>query len=495
MITFLVCLVLLIGAYFTYGRYLECIMDIRDNKDVPSKIKYDGVDYLPMPRWRLFLIQLLNIAGLGPIFGAMLGAAYGPVALLWITFGGIFFGAMHDFTSGVISLKNNGVSQQEVVKRYFGGGGQKAMMVISLFLMVMAGTVFVSQPAEIIATSISVPTLDVEAVLTPAGNSFSWFLLIIMVLIFIYYIIATMLPIDKIIGTLYPLFGGLMLFMTGSMLVVIFSSYLGEIPEFTGFYNMKANAQNFPIMPMLFTTIACGAISGFHATQSPLVARCMTNENQSRSIFFGSMIAESIIALIWAAIGMAFWGGADGLNGAIAEFGGNAALMIREITHETLGGVLSLIVLFGVVVCAITSGDTAFRSARLILSDFLGLEQKSIRRRLYVCLPLFLLSFCIIYFLPFTTIWSYFAWINQVLATFTLWMITAYFYTRKSNFWVSFIPALFMTYVCVSFIFVSPLLLHMENKVLAYVLGGVVTLLIVVVAWKRMVVKTSAPQK
>lgn len=493
MITFLVCLALLIGAYFTYGRYLERIMDVRDNKEVPSKTKYDGVDYLPMPRWKLFLIQLLNIAGLGPIFGALLGAAYGPVAFVWITLGGIFFGAMHDFTSGVISLKNDGLSQSEVVKKYFGGGGQKIMMVISLFLMVMAGTVFVSQPAEIIATSISVPTLDVEAVLTPAGNSFSWFLLIIMAAIFIYYIIATMLPIDKIIGKIYPFFGGLMLFMTCSLLVVIFGSYLKDIPEFTGFVNMKANAQNFPIVPMLFTTIACGAISGFHATQSPLVARCMVNENQSRSIFFGSMISESIIALVWAAIGMAFWGGAEGLNAAIAEFGGNAALMIREITVETLGGVLSVIVLFGAVACAITSGDTAFRSARLILADFLGVEQKSIRRRLSVCLPLFAISFCIIFFLPFTTIWSYFAWINQLLAAFTLWMITLYLGRNRRNYWIALIPALVMTYVCMSFVFVSPLLLNMENRVLAYALGGVMTLLMAFVAWKRM--KTSEQQK
>lgn len=478
MITFLVCLTLLVAAYFLYGRYLDRVAGIRNTTEVPSKTLYDGVDYIPMPRWKTFLIQLLNIAGLGPIFGALLGAAYGPVAFVWITLGGILFGAMHDFFSGVISLRNGGVSLPEIVGKYLGGGTKAVMRWFSLALMILVGAVFMSQPAELIAERISAPGLSEVAFQSPAGHTFSTLLMIILGLILVYYLVATILPIDKIIGKIYPLFGGLLIFMALGILWALFTEYSEFIPEFNGFRNMKADAERFPLVPMLFTTIACGAISGFHATQSPLMARCMRNENESRVVFYGAMISESVIALIWAAIGMAFWGGVEGLNGAIAEYGGKAAVLVDKIATSTLGQTLAYFVVFGVVACAITSGDTAFRSARLIAADMFGIEQKSISKRLWICFPIFALGLGIILLLPFGTIWSYFAWSNQALSVFTLWTITVWLHHKGKNIWIALIPALVMTYVCSSYIFVSPLMCGLSNRFVAYSLGAVLTIAI-----------------
>lgn len=478
MITFLVCLTLLVAAYFLYGRYLDRVAGIRNTTEVPSKTLYDGVDYIPMPRWKTFLIQLLNIAGLGPIFGALLGAAYGPVAFVWITLGGILFGAMHDFFSGVISLRNGGVSLPEIVGKYLGGGTKAVMRWFSLALMILVGAVFMSQPAELIAERINAPGLSEVAFQSPAGHTFSTLLMIILGLILVYYLVATILPIDKIIGKIYPLFGGLLIFMAIGILWALFTEYSEFIPEFNGFRNMKADAERFPLVPMLFTTIACGAISGFHATQSPLMARCMRNENESRVVFYGAMISESVIALIWAAIGMAFWGGVEGLNGAIAEYGGKAAVLVDKIATSTLGQTLAYFVVFGVVACAITSGDTAFRSARLIAADMFGIEQKSISKRLWICFPIFALGLGIILLLPFGTIWSYFAWSNQALSVFTLWTITVWLHHKGKNIWIALIPALIMTYVCSSYIFVSPLMFGMANRLVAYLLGAVLTIAI-----------------
>lgn len=475
MITFLVCLALLVGAYFTYGRYLEHLVKIDENAETPCRRLYDGVDYVPLPRWRIFLIQLLNIAGLGPIFGAVLGAAYGPVAFLWITLGGIFMGAMHDFIAGVVSLRRNGESLPETVGHYLGHGPRQFMRIFSVGLMVLVGAVFLSQPAELIVNRLDVPSLEGIAF----GN-FSWLMLVVLGVILLYYIAATLLPVDKIIGRIYPIFGLALLFMALGVLFVLLFSGRYTIPEFTSFRNCLADAEHFPIVPMLFTTIACGAISGFHATQSPLMARCIRNERESRSIFYGAMISESIVALIWAAIGMSFWGDVAGLNDAIARYGGSAAVMIDVIARETLGPVLAGFVIFGVVACAITSGDTAFRSARLIVSDFLGLEQRTLRKRIYICVPLFGLGLLIIFGLPFQVMWSYFAWMNQTLAAVTLWMIVAYLFRQRRGVMVGLLPALIMTYVCASYVFVSPLMFGMEHRTTAYVLGGIVTLAILV---------------
>lgn len=462
------------AAYFTYGRFLENVCEIDEKNPVPSKTHYDGVDYIPLPRWRIFLIQLLNIAGLGPIFGALLGAAYGPVAFLWITLGGIFIGAMHDFVAGVISLKNHGLSLPEIIGKYLGEGARKFMRIAALLLMVLVGAVFMSQPAELIAANLDLPSL--EMLMSP---TMTWEVFMIIILILLYYILATIMPIDKIIGRIYPVFGFAVLVMAvGIFLVLIFNTDRYAIPELTSLRNCIADAEKFPIVPMLFTTIACGAISGFHATQSPMMARCITNEKQSRSVFYGAMIAESIIALIWAAIAMAFWVGAEGLNQAIAEFGGSAARMVNVISVETLGKFIAELVVIGVVACAITSGDTAFRSARLIAADMLGISQHGLIKRVLVSLPLFVLGVLIIFVLPFQTIWSYFAWMNQALATITLWCITAYLYRHAKPVAIGLVPAVFMTYVCASYIFVSPVMLDMVNLVHAHILGSVLTVLI-----------------
>lgn len=482
MITFLICLAALVAAYFTYGRYLEGVCDIDDAHPVPSKTRYDGVDYIPMPRWRIFLIQLLNIAGLGPIFGALLGAAYGPVAFLWITLGGIFIGSMHDFVAGVMSLKHDGLSLPEIIGKYLGQGPRLFMRVAALLLMILVGSVFMSQSAELIAANVSLPSLE-----TPMSANMSMEVFVILLFAIAYFVLATIMPIDKVIGRLYPLFGLTVLVMAlGMLFVLLTQSDKYAIPELTSLHNCIADARNFPILPMLFTTIACGAISGFHATQSPMMARCMTNERQSRSVFYGAMITESIIALIWAAIAMAFWGGTEGLNAAIAEYGGSAARMVNALSMETLGSLVAPFVVFGVVACAITSGDTAFRSARLIAADMFGIPQTGLWQRVLLSLPLFAGGLVIIFALPFQTIWSYFAWMNQTLAAITLWCITSYLARHGKPVVIGLLPALFMTYVCASYIFVSPMMAKMENRAVAYVLGGVLTLLVGGAMWMKL---------
>ena len=486
MITFIVCLTMLVVAYFTYGRLLERLMRVDPDNPTPARRLADGVDYVQLPRWRIFLIQLLNIAGLGPIFGAVLGAAYGPVAFLWITLGGIFMGAAHDFMAGVISLRHDGASLPETAGIYLGNGVRIFMRLFSAGLMILVGAVFLSQPASLIAARIDVPALGGIAF----GN-FSWLLLAVIGVILLYYIAATLLPVDKIIGRFYPLFGCTLLIMALGILCVLLFDGRYTIPELTSLRNCIADAGRFPIVPMLFTTIACGAISGFHATQSPIMARCIGSEGDSRMIFYGAMITESIIALIWAAIAMSFWGGVGGLNAAIAEHGGSAAVMIDIIARTTLGRTLATLVIVGVIACAVTSGDTAFRSARLIVADFMGVEQRSLRKRIYVSVPLFVLGLLIIFALPFQTMWSYFAWMNQTLACVTLWMIAAYLCRRgqRAGAWTAVIPALIMTYVCASYIFVSPLMFGMADRTAAYLLGGAVTAAVTAAAYLKLCVK------
>lgn len=429
MVTFLICLTLLVVSYFTYARYLERQFDIDPKADVPSRTLHDGVDYLPLPKWKTFLIQLLNIAGLGPIFGAILGATYGPVAFLWITLGSIFIGAVQDYASGMISLKEGGVSFPEIVGRYMGFTVKQIMRGFTLFLMVLVGAVFMVGPAGILQgfTDIS-------------QSIWVWIILV-------YYILATLLPIDKIIGRFYPIFGAALFVMALGMLgVLIFEDYTIPNLSVDNLRNMKADYEAWPIFPTLFITIACGAVSGFHATQSPMMARCLTNQRQGRPVFFGAMISEGIIALIWAAIAMAFFGGADKLGVALSEHGGNAAWAVDVITHTTLGKIGAVLALLGVVVAPITSGDTAFRSARLIAADFLHIEQRSLRKRLYISIPLFVVGFAIT-LMQFDILWRYFAWANQVLATICLWTITIYMARNSKQWIVAYLPALFMTFI------------------------------------------------
>ena len=459
MITFAICLAVLVASYFLYGGLLGRIAKLDKGAEVPSKSMYDGVDYMPLPRWRIFLIQLLNIAGTGPIFGAILGACYGPVAFLWITLGGIFMGAMHDFFAGVISLRHGGKSLPETIGIYLGGGMRKFSLVVIPILMVLVGGVFIVTPSKILTSMTDIPYLTWVAV------------------IIVYYFVATVMPVDKIIGKIYPFFGAALIFMALAMFgVILLGSY--ELPELTTLSNMHYNADNLPIVPTLFISIACGAISGFHATQSPLMARCVTSETQTRPIFFGAMIAESIIALIWAAVAMAFFGGIEGLNGWMAANGNDAGLAVSTISITTLGVVGSVLALLGVVAAPITSGDTAFRSARLIVADMLNIDQRPIWKRLAVSIPLFAVGIGIA-FIDFDVIWRYFAWSNQALSVLTLWMITAWLMRRHSCFvLLALIPALIMTYICSSFVFVSDQFVGMGSVDAAYIYGGAVTAIV-----------------
>ncbi len=457
MITFSICLALLVTAYFTYGRYLERLAGADPTAETPCRRLYDGVDYVPLPRWRVFLIQLLNIAGTGPIFGAVLGACFGPVAFLWITFGGIFMGAMHDYLSGMMLVRNDGRSIPEVVGRYLGGGMRQFMRLFSVLLLVLVGAVFLLSPAQLLAGM--VPAVDVSV----------WVWIILG-----YYFVATLLPIDKIIGRVYPLFGAAMIVMALGLLgAVLWGDW--RIPELTTLRNFQSDARALPIVPTLFITIACGAISGFHATQSPMMARCVENERQCRSVFYGAMISESIIALIWAAVAMAFFGGAGALSSALGEHGGSAAWAVNAISNGMLGVAGGILALLGVVAAPVTSGDTAFRSARLIIADMFGLEQRNIRKRLYICIPLFVAGYWITQ-VDFDVVWRYFAWTNQTLATVVLWTVAVWLAARRVNCWVAVVPALAMTYVCASFLFVSDQFFGLENRAAAYLAGGAVTL-------------------
>ena len=470
MVTFLVCLTLLVVAYFSYGAYLDRVCKIDTKAVVPSVARYDGIDYIPMPRWRTFLIQLLNIAGIGPIFGAIMGACFGPVVFLWITFGGIFVGAMHDYISGVILLRNDGLSLPEIVGRYLGRGMQYFMRAISLLLLILVGVVFMRSPASILG--------DMVTIIPYWG----WIAIIL-----VYYFVATMLPIDKLIGKIYPLFGAALIFMAIGLAVVLFmGDYTIPNLTFDSLRNYQLDADAVPIIPTLFITVACGAISGFHATQSPMMARCMNNESEGRVIFYGSMITESIIALIWAAIGMAFFYGPDSLAAALAEHGNNASWAVSTIASTTLGVVGGFVALFGVVSAAITSGDTAFRSARLIVADVLKVEQRSLLKRFAIALPLFAIGIALL-FVDFDIVWRYFAWSNQALAVVTLWVIVVYLKKYKRNIWVALPPTIFMTYICTSFVFVSGQFIGMQNRPLAYALAGVVTVVITLAMWIKLV--------
>ena len=466
MVTFLICLSLLVAAYFGYGAYLDRVCRIDAKAAVPSSTLYDGVDYIPMPRWRTFLIQLLNIAGIGPIFGAIMGACFGPVVFLWITLGGIFVGAMHDYISGVILLRNDGLSLPEIVGRYLGKGMQQFMRAISLVLLILVGVVFMRSPASILGDLIT------------AIPYWGWIAIIL-----VYYFIATMLPIDKLIGKIYPVFGGALIFMAVGLAVVLFTGDY-TIPNLTldTLRNYQPDAEALPIVPTLFITVACGAISGFHATQSPLMARCMNNEREARVIFYGSMITESIIALIWAAMGMAFFYGPDALATTMAEHGNNAAWAVSTISNATLGAVGGFVALFGVVSAAVTSGDTAFRSARLIVADVLKIEQRSILKRFMIAVPLFVIAITLL-FVDFDVVWRYFAWCNQALSVVTLWVIVVYLKKFKRNIWVALPPTVFMTYICTSFVFVSGQFIGMTNRPLAYALAAVVTMAITAAMW------------
>ena len=440
MITFFICILALLLGYFIYSRFIERIEKIDPDQQTPAYRLNDGVDFVPMPWWRVFLIQFLNIAGLGPIFGAVAGAMWGPVAFLWIVLGSIFAGAVHDYFSGMLSIRHDGLSITEIVGIYLGKGTKQFMRAFTVILMVIVGAVFIMGPAKILSG------------LTPETLTMTFWVWVV----FIYYILATMLPIDKIIGKIYPVFGFALFFMAGGLITALFVKGY-HIPEltFSNFSNLHTEAEKFPVFPMMFITIACGAISGFHATQSPMMARCITNVKLGRRVFYGAMITEGVVALIWAAIGMSFYGGVRELNEVMTANQGNAAFIVNEISNSLLGKFGGLLALLGVVAAPITSGDTAFRSARLIVADFLKFKQGPIINRLMISVPLFVAGFLLTR-IDFSIIWRYFAWSNQTLAMIVLWTITVYLFRDKKLYWVTLVPAVFMTAVITTYLLFAP---------------------------------------
>lgn len=460
MITFFLSLIALLLGYLFYSKIIERIEGIDTNRETPAFSLKDGVDYIPLPWWKIFLIQFLNIAGLGPIFGAVAGAMWGPVAFLWIVLGSVFAGAVHDYFSGMLSIKHKGLSITEIVGIYLGVGTKQFMRGFTVLLMVIVGAVFIMGPAKILSG------------FTPGIISITFWIWVV----FVYYLLATMLPINKIIGRIYPVFGFALVFMAvGLIIALLVKGY--HIPElnFATIHNYHVNSDKFPIFPMLFITIACGAISGFHSTQSPLMARCITNEKYGRRVFYGAMITEGVVALIWAAISMSFFGGVRELNEVMTANNGNAAFIVNEISNSLLGKFGGFLALLGVVAAPITSGDTAFRSARLIVADFLHYKQEPIKNRLFVSIPLFAVGFLLTQ-IDFSIIWRYFAWSNQTLAMVVLWTITVYLAQEKKFYWITLIPAVFMTAVTTTYLLFAPEGFSLSKEI-AYSVGGALSIL------------------
>jgi len=466
MISFLVSIGALVLGYFTYGKLMERIFGVDKDRETPAVRLRDEVDFMTLPTWKVFLIQFLNIAGLGPIFGAIAGAMFGPAAFLWIVLGSIFAGAVHDYFSGMLSIRHDGLSISEVVGIYLGTTAKQFMRLFSVVLLIFVGTVFLVGPAKIIDGM--------------TGNI--WSVWIWVAIILVYYILSTLLPIDKLISKLYPIFGVAMLLMAlGLLIALFFGDY--NIPELVpgNLRNMTNDPEATPLFPILFITIACGAISGFHATQSPLMARCMKNETLGRKIFYGTMVTEGIVALIWAAAAMTFFGNVEGLNGAMLANNNNAAWAANEISLNMLGQIGGVLALLGIVAAPITSGDTAFRSARLILSDIFKSNQKKIINRLLISLPLFIIAFALTQ-IDFGIIWRYFAWSNQTLAMIVLWTITAYLIYENKAYWVTLLPAIFMTMVCSTYILIAPEGFQLPNEI-SYIGGTLITLTITIAFW------------
>lgn len=489
MISFTIALVALIVGYVIYGSVVERIFG-PDGRPTPAISKADGIDYIAMPTWRVFMVQFLNIAGTGPIFGAIMGAWYGPAAYYWIVFGCIFAGATHDYLSGMLSIRNGGANLPTLVGSYLGTTARRIMLVFSIFLLLMVGVVFVYSPALLL-------------------NNFCLSTQVWVLIIFCYYVLATLLPIDKIIGKVYPLFAVSLLFMAVALMVVLFVK-MPDLPEWwsnldaanknvpPAIFGVESYMSKNPLFPCLFLTIACGAISGFHATQSPLMARCIKSEKMARPVFYGSMITEGVVALIWATVSSYFfyYGGwrevvspevvsdfmaqvnaADGKT-LVQYF--TAPNVVNYVCTGWLGLLGGLLAVLGVVAAPVTSGDTAFRSARLIIAEALGMEQKRVSRRLLIAIPMFVLAIALLYWQMenpdgFNTIWQWFGWANQTLAVITLWTITVYLVLVRKAYWATLIPALFMTMVCTTYIFISPKALGLDHT-LSYALGGVATI-------------------
>ena len=451
MISFLIGIAALVLGYFAYGKIVEKIFVIRPDAPTPAVRIHDGVDFVVIPTWRAVLIQFLNIAGTGPIFGAIAGALFGPAAFGWIVLGCIFGGAVHDYFSGMLSLRNNGTTIAEIVGKYLGTVPKYIMRVFSVVLLIFVGVVFVYTPAQVL-----------NVLIDPENkNIFS----IALAVIIAYYILATILPIDKIIGNLYPLFGAALLIMGVGITIMLFvkgtaanipeGAFFGEISNIPEFAFQNLHPKSVPIFPFLFISIACGAVSGFHATQSPLMARCINSEASGRKVFYGAMIIEGIVAMIWAAAAMAHFGGIEGLANA-----GPAPVVVTKVSTELMGAVGGALAVLGVVACPITSGDTAFRSARLAIADALHFDQKPVKNRFVIALPLFAVGIALVIWSQtgkdnFNIIWRYFAWSNQTLAAIALWAASAFLAKTGKQYWIALVPAVFMTAVVTTYIIVA----------------------------------------
>ncbi|MCL6570112.1 MAG: carbon starvation protein A [Bacillus sp. (in: Bacteria)] len=429
MYTFLAGIVLLIIGYFTYGKFIEKMFGVKEERATPAYVNSDGIDYVPMSTFKNSLIQLLNIAGTGPVFGPILGALYGPVAFVWIVIGCIFAGAVHDYLTGMISIRNRGAHLPELASKFLGKIMKHVVNAFAVLLLLLVGTVFVSTPASLLHV-----LMDGKIALS-----------LILVAIFIYYILATILPVDKIIGRLYPYFGALLVVSTlgvGISLVV----QGAPIPELT-FKNFHPTSA--PIFPLILFTITCGALSGFHATQTPIISRTTQNEKQGRKIFYGMMIAEGIIAMIWAAAGMSLFNGSTGLNEILAAGGPGA--VVSQVSTLTLGAIGGTFAVLGVVILPITSGDTAFRSARMIIAEYLTIAQKKLSSRLWIAAPLFVIS-AVLTQIDFNLLWRYFSWANQATAVIALFVGAMYLYIARKNYWVALVPGSFMLVMVITYI-------------------------------------------
>lgn len=480
MYSFLISIVALVLGYLLYGAFVERAFGPDPNRRTPAIEKADGVDFIVMPTWKVYMIQFLNIAGTGPIFGAIMGAKFGPASYLWIVLGCIFAGAVHDYMCGMLSVRHGGASFPDLVGDYLGKRTQKVMLVFSVVLLLLVGTVFVYSPALILGDL--------------AGDGTRGSIMLWVGIIFVYYLIATLLPIDKLIGKIYPVFAVALLFMAVALMVCLFIKWpsLPEVWDGLGGWSEKAGLKDQPIFPCLFITIACGAISGFHATQSPLMARCIKSEKLGRSVFYGSMITEGLVALVWAAVSSWFFfdGGAAAVG---SDTSAAAPTVVTKVSENWLGLTGGILAILGVVAAPITSGDTAFRSARLIIADFVHLPQKAIGRRLTIAVPLFVASAFLLWYNiadanGFNTVWRYFGWSNQALAVFMLWTATAYFVKKKGGLWylITLLPALFMTAVCVTFILVDKIGFRLPQSLAPWIgLGTFVISTILFYLWKN----------
>jgi carbon starvation protein CstA len=489
MITFLFSLVSLVLGYFFYGKFVEKVFTPEEKHVAPAIRKADGVDFIVLPTWKVFMIQFLNIAGTGPIFGAIMGMWYGPAAYLWIVLGCIFAGSVHDYMAGMISMRKGGLGLPDLVGQYLGKKIRVLMLFFVVILLVLVGAVFVLSPATLLMNMMP-------------NDSFAHNLLLWIIVIFAYYVIATMMPIDKIIGKIYPLFAFSLLFMALALMVVLFMKW-PTLPElWDGIGDMSESrlgrVGDDPLFPALFVTIACGAISGFHATQSPLMARCLKSEKLGRPVFYGSMITEGIVALVWATVSSWFFYNEGWREICPTEFLAqsektvtqffSAPRVVMEVCEGWLGVAGGILAVLGVVAAPITSGDTAFRSVRLILADALHVDQRPIIKRLAVIFPVFLLAIGLLVWQldnpdSFNTIWKYFGWANQTLAVFTLWTITVYLALKHRHYTMTMIPAIFMTAVSTSFLLVSKDALHLDPTIGSW--GGVITAAVCLVFFMR----------